>query len=135
MKEFLVQIHPYNDIKIVDIWGTFDCYTAHKIRREFQKLIQEGNYNLVVNLSHVEFMNAKATGVLVNIAGELRKRKGEMKICLLPERIERLFNLIGVEKVFPVYRNQQEALKNFIRKEASKYEFRPTIKFSRKVDS
>lgn len=117
MKEFLVQIHQYNNIKIVDILGTFDCYTAHKIRREFQKLIQEGNYNLVVNLSHVEFMNIKAIRVLVSVAGELFKHKGKMKICSLPERVERLFNLIGAKKVFPVYKNEKEALKHFIRRE------------------
>ena len=118
MKDFSVQVRQYNnDTKIVDIFGNFDCYTAHTIRQEFQKLVQEGNYNLLVNLMHIEFMNIKAIRVLVSVAGELFKHKGKMKVCSLPERVERLFNLIGAKKVFPVYKNEKEALKHFIRRE------------------
>jgi anti-anti-sigma factor len=114
MKEFSVQVHQYDDdIKIVDIWGVFDSYTAYTIRQEFRKLIQEGNYNLIINLAHIEFMSIKAIGVLVSIADELRKHKGDMKVCSLPKRIEQLFNLIGVKKVLPVCKDEKEALKHF----------------------
>jgi anti-anti-sigma factor len=117
MKEFSVQVCQYNDeIKIADIFGTFDCYTIAMIRQEFQKLVEEGNYNLLVNLGHVEFMNIKAIRVLVNIADELRQDRREMKVCSLPERIERLFNLMGVKKVLPVYENEWEALRHFIKR-------------------
>jgi anti-sigma B factor antagonist len=113
--EFSVQIHQYNNgIKIVDVAGIFDCYTARTIRQEFQKLIQGGNYKLLINLAHIEFMNVKAIRVLTSIADEVRKHKGEMKVCSLPEKVRRLFNLIGVKNAFLVYKNEREALKHFI---------------------
>jgi len=116
MEEFSVQVRQYNGIKIVDIGGIFDCYTVHKILLEFQKLVRKGNYNLLVNLSHVEFMNIKAIRVLFSIADELRKHKGDMKVCSPPEQVERLFNLIGVKKALSVYKNEKEAFKHFIRR-------------------
>lgn len=116
-REFSVQVRQYNDdIKIVDISGNFDCYTANMIRQEFQKLIQQGNYNLLINLSHIEFMNIKAVRVLANIANELRKHKGDMEVYSLPERVKRLFNLIGMKKALSVYKNEQEALRHFVRR-------------------
>jgi anti-sigma B factor antagonist len=118
ISEFSVQIHQYNnDIKIVDIFGIFDCYTARTIRQELQKLIQEGNYNLLINLGHIEFMNVKAIRVLTSIADELRKYKKKVKICSLPEKVGRLFDLIGVKNLLSVYKNEQEALGYFIEEE------------------
>jgi anti-anti-sigma factor len=58
-------------------------------------------------------MSVKAIRVLVSIADELRKHKGDMKVCSLPKRIEQLFNLIGVKKVLPVHKDEKEALKHF----------------------
>jgi len=114
MKDFSVQIRQdNNDIKIVDIVGDFDCYTSRAIRQEFQKLIQSGNYNLLVNLARIKFMNVKAIKVLISIADELHKHKGEMKLCSLSERVKRLFNLIGINTLL-IYQNESEALKSFI---------------------
>jgi stage II sporulation protein AA (anti-sigma F factor antagonist) len=66
-------------------------------------LMIKGYRHLVLNLKDVGFMNARGLGVLVNHWGQVRFKRGDLKIVGLNSRLAHLFRAMGVETVFDVY--------------------------------
>ena len=52
-------------IEVVDVEGEIDVYTAPRLRELLIDLVNKNNYQLVVNMEKVEFLDSTGLGVLV----------------------------------------------------------------------
>src|SRR6266566_4885636 len=57
--------HNKDSIEIVDVEGEIDVYTAPRLRELLIDLVNNGHYQLVVNMEKVEFLDSTGLGVLV----------------------------------------------------------------------
>lgn len=82
--------------------------------REFKgqvvDLFNEGNKNIVLNLSQVEFMDSSGLGCLISILKLMVKAEGQISICEPQEQVIRLFNLTRLNNVFRIFSKEDEAL-------------------------
>ena len=57
--------HDNDGVEVVDVEGEIDIYTAPRLHKLLIDLVSKNNYQLVVNLDKVGFLDSTGLGVLV----------------------------------------------------------------------
>ena len=99
-----------DDIEVVDVEGEIDVYTAPRLRELLIDLVNKNNYQLVVNMEKVEFLDSTGLGVLVGGLKRVRAHEGSLELVCTQERILKVFRITGLTKVFPIHASVPEAL-------------------------
>ena len=97
-------------IEIVDVEGEIDVYTAPRLRELLIELVNKKNYQLVVNMEKVEFLDSTGLGVLVGGLKRVRAHEGSLRLVCNQERILKIFRITGLTKVFPIHTSVDEAV-------------------------
>ena len=98
-------------IEVVDVEGEIDVYTAPRLRELLIDLVNKNNYQLVVNMEKVEFLDSTGLGVLVGGLKRVRAHDGSLDLVCTQERILKIFRITGLTKVFGIHDTVDEAIK------------------------
>ena len=99
-----------DDIEVVDVEGEIDVYTAPRLRELLIDLVNKNNYQLVVNMEKVEFLDSTGLGVLVGGLKRVRAHDGSLDLVCTQERILKIFRITGLTKVFGIHNTVDEAI-------------------------
>jgi len=99
-----------NGHTIIEVGGEIDVYTAPKLRDRISELVADGNYNLVIDMENVDFLDSTGLGVLVGGLKKLRAHDGSMQLICTQERLLKIFRITQLAKVFAIYDSQADAL-------------------------
>jgi anti-sigma B factor antagonist len=99
-----------DDIEVVDVEGEIDVYTAPRLRELLIDLVNKNNYQLVVNMEKVEFLDSTGLGVLVGGLKRVRAHDGSLDLVCTQERILKIFRITGLTKVFGIHGTVDEAI-------------------------
>lgn len=102
--------HNKDGIEIVDVEGEIDVYTAPRLRELLIDLVNNGHYQLVVNMEKVEFLDSTGLGVLVGGLKRVRAHDGSLDLVCTQERILKIFRITGLTKVFGTHDTVDEAI-------------------------
>ena len=102
--------HNKDGIEIVDVEGEIDVYTAPRLRELLIDLVNNGHYQLVVNMEKVEFLDSTGLGVLVGGLKRVRAHDGSLDLVCTQERILKIFRITGLTKVFGIHDTVDEAM-------------------------
>jgi anti-sigma B factor antagonist len=97
-------------IEIVDVEGEIDVYTAPRLRELLIELVNKKNYQLVVNMERVEFLDSTGLGVLVGGLTRVRAHDGSLDLVCTQERILKIFRITGLTKVFGIHESVDQAI-------------------------
>ena len=68
----------YNRCDVVKMAGRVDTYTAPKLQETMDALIDKGRYNLVFDMSDVDFLSSKGLWVLTETQKSTKKHRGKL---------------------------------------------------------
>ena len=102
--------HTKDGIEVVDVEGEIDVYTAPRLRELLIDLVNKNNYQLVVNMEKVEFLDSTGLGVLVGGLKRVRAHDGGIDLVCTQGRILRIFRITGLSKVFNIFDTVDEAI-------------------------
>ncbi len=68
------------------------------------------NYQLVVNMEKVEFLDSTGLGVLVGGLKRVRAHEGSLRLVCTQERILKIFRITGLTKVFGIHESVDQAI-------------------------
>jgi anti-sigma B factor antagonist len=97
-------------IEVIDVGGTIDIYTAPRLRELLIDLVSKDNYQLIVNLDKVEFLDSTGLGVLVGGLKRVRAHDGSLDLVCTQERILKIFRITGLTKVFGIHETVDQAI-------------------------
>ena len=97
-------------IEVIDVAGTIDIYTAARLRELLIDLVSTDNYQLIVNLERVEFLDSTGLGVLVGGLKRVRAHDGSLELVCTQERILKIFRITGLTKVFGIHETVDQAI-------------------------
>lgn len=105
-----IAVRRNGDVAIIDLTGEVDAYTSARFREVMMDIIEDGGEKLVVSMAKVEYIDSSGLGALVGGLKRTSERNG--RIILVCDRIQvrKVFEITGLEKVFPIYDTEQEAL-------------------------
>lgn len=99
-----------SDTHVIELGGEVDLYTAPEFKERLVQLIEEGKKQLVVDLSKATFIDSTTLGVLVGGVKRLRPSGGALTLVCTDQNISKIFEITGLDRVFPIYKTRDEAL-------------------------
>ena len=100
------------DTHVIELGGEVDLYTAPEFKERLVQVIEDGKKQLVVDLSKATFIDSTTLGVLVGGVKRLRPTGGSLTLVCTDQNISKIFEITGLDRVFPIYKSRDEALSN-----------------------
>ena len=104
--------HEQNILVVTVINSRIDAQVAEDFKDRMFDLISEGNTNIVLNISHVNFIDSSGLGVIVASLKQLNG-KGRFVICEVHDSVERMFKLTRMNKIFSLFDSEADAIGSF----------------------
>jgi anti-anti-sigma factor len=74
------------------------------------ELIDDGGIDLIINMCKVEYIDSSGLGALVGGLKRVSERNGKIVIVSDGPQIRKVFEITGLEKVFPIYDAEHAAV-------------------------
>jgi anti-sigma B factor antagonist len=113
MADFKVSSREQGQICIIDVGGYLDAHTASELEKEFEKLIEDGQYKVVVNFSDLNYISSAGLGVFMAYVEPMREHGGDIKFTNLKEDVYSIFNLLGFPILYEFFDQEEDAIKKF----------------------
>ena len=95
---------------VIELGGEVDLYTAPEFKERMVELIESGKKQIVVDLSKATFIDSTTLGVLVGGVKRLRPAGGSLTLVCTDDNITKIFEITGLDRVFPIHGSRDEAL-------------------------
>ena len=95
---------------IVRLAGELDHFCAQSVRRELDKLIADRSVRwLILDFSHLQFMDSSGIGVILGRYRQMRDRGGQVGVVHMNAHIARIFHTSGMDRVIRQLDRQEAA--------------------------
>ena len=98
----------------VALTGDVDLAVAPELQEQMDSLIIERKTRLVINLTDVSFIDSTALGTLLHTARHARRRRGRLAVVCPDPAMRGLFELVGLNLIFPVEDTLDGALSHLV---------------------
>ena len=92
--------------------GSLDLATSPTLRAALVQAASEGNQEIIVDLTLLEFLDSTGLGALIGAHRRAIENAGSLRIIVGDGQIARLLNITGLVRVLNVYRSLNDALKD-----------------------
>jgi anti-sigma B factor antagonist len=99
-----------DDTYVIALSGEVDLYTAPEFKQQLLEVIGSGGKEIVVDLTNTTFIDSTTLGVLVGGVKRLRPGGGQLTLVCSDRNITKIFEITGLNKVFPIYGSRDEAV-------------------------
>lgn len=111
-----VEAHPSEGgTYVVDVTGEIDVHTAPRFKDALKRLTDDEHYELVINLQNVDYIDSTGLGVLVGLQKRAREHDGAVSLVLTDPHIKKIFDIMGLFRVFWIFDDEQSAVKQLRR--------------------
>lgn len=108
-----LKLRSANNVKILELEGRFDTYTAGAVREWINEATAEEPANLVVNLQGVDFVDSTALATLVQGVKNSRQHHGDLRLCGVQQSVRMVFELTRLDRFFEIFPQEIEAVNAF----------------------
>ena len=102
--------HRYEDVVILKFTGEFDTFNLPGFSERIDKMINEGDIWLVLDLHLLRFINSAALGYLIKTSKAVGGKSGEMVLARPSKFIKKTLNTLGLDGVFKVFESVEDAV-------------------------
>jgi anti-sigma B factor antagonist len=103
------------DTYVVDLTGEIDVHTVPTLKVALKRLTDDGHYELVINLQRVDYIDSTGLVALVDVQKLAREHDGAVTLVMTDPHIKKIFDIMGLVKVFWIFDNEQSAVKQLRR--------------------
>ena len=108
-----ILIRDVNDVKIVDLNGNLDTITAPDVEKVFNKTIDNGAKNILINFQRLEYISSAGLRILLTLAKKMMGIGGKLKLCSLNETAQEVFDMSGFSTIFKIHSSEKEAISDY----------------------
>lgn len=98
------------EIALIKIRGPLDTLIANYLREEITALMEDGIFKYLIHLELLEYVSSAGIELFFWMEQELLKHHGKVVFAQVPEKIYKLFTMIGVSARFPIKRSVNDAM-------------------------
>jgi len=100
------------DIIIIRVNRDLDSYNIPMLKKVLETAKCK-NCKILIDLTKVNFINARAIGALVHGSKIASQNQSSLKIFGVSNRVQRTFDLIGAQEILEIHKTREEALASF----------------------
>ncbi len=109
-----IMITPYKRCDVVKPVGRIDSATAPQLEEALDKIMDDGRYKIVLDMSEVNFVSSKGLWVLIGAQKKCKRyRRGEVVLVKLKDEIKSSLDLVGMGSYFAMYEDVTNAVGSF----------------------
>lgn len=105
-----IKVRKSGIVSMIDLTGEVDAYTSARFREIMIELIDGGSKNLVISMASVEYIDSCGLGALVGGLKRISENNGKIVIVCDRPQVRKVFEITGLEKVFPLFVSEDEAV-------------------------
>lgn len=106
-----LKIEKSGTVMIVRIIGKIDYNTANEFDKSMKDLIKQGNLNILIDMTEIEYFDSIGLGTMVGILATLKKKRGQMVLVNIPNPIERVLSMTKLDTVLTISDDFDSALR------------------------
>lgn len=104
----------YGDIAVLSLKGNLMGEPdTTDVRDKIYSLLQDGVHNIILDLGKVKWMNSSGLGTLIAAMTSVKNKGGELKLASVSDKVESLFMITQLIKVFKTYENVDRAVASY----------------------
>jgi len=93
-------------LPMIELIGDVDCYNAPVLTESLVRMIDNGDPDVILNMTHVDFVDSVGLGALVTVHQRAVENGGSLRVLCPNRQIWRVFDITGLMRAFPVYRDE-----------------------------
>lgn len=113
MTDFKIAKRAGDGFSVIELQGYLDAHTAPQLEHTFQNLINDEQYNIVVNCKDLDYISSAGLGVFMAYIEDVRKNAGDIKLSNMSPKIYNIFDLLGFPLLYEIFKEEQEAVDKF----------------------
>ena len=91
--------------------GEIDTSTVGDVAVKLRQVAENRLHRIVIDLSAVTYLDSAGINLLYAVSGEVQARQQQLNLVVSPgSPIERMLQIVGADRTFPVYPTLDEAL-------------------------
>ena len=106
-----IVVRKHGGVPVIELSGEVDAYTSARFREIMLETIDADNPSLVISMVDVEYIDSSGLGALVGGLKRVSERNGRIVIVCDKPQVRKVFEITGLEKVFPIYDDEAEAVR------------------------
>lgn len=95
---------------VLTLQGRLDQTSAKELAERLERLLDQGQAKLVVDLAGVDYLASPGLQVLLKAFWRTNLKEGRLVLCSLSDYAAEVFDLTGLSLVFSIAADRQEAL-------------------------
>ena len=108
-----IQIEPQGQVTRIVLAGSLDATTSDSVTDALLGQINEGNVNLVVDMSGVDFVSSVGLRVFLTVLREIRQKSGDLRMAAIQPGVSRMLTMSGFTSVMKSFDTAEAAVKSF----------------------
>jgi anti-sigma B factor antagonist len=103
----------------VENFGVVTIATLHRDEldagnvQDFKRDIAADNRNLILDLSHLRFIDSSGLGAMLSCLRQLNATGGDLKLCGMSKAVRAVFELVRMHRIFDIYDTREQAVSAF----------------------
>jgi anti-sigma B factor antagonist len=110
---FSLHVRQSEGVSLVDVNGRLTSFESKAFREMIQGLLKQGQTNIVLNLTDLDYLDSSGIGELVRNYMSVVKKGGALKVVGLAPKVEEVLKVTQLYQVFPEYPDEASALGSF----------------------
>lgn len=108
-----LSVTEHGDIKIIHLEGKLDVNLSIEIETEFEKMIDNGTKNMILDLKRVEYLSSSGLRIFISAMRKLKENGGKLVLCDITPMVKKIFKIVELEDLFEIYDNVDRAIASF----------------------
>ncbi len=110
------KIGPENEILLVKVEGSLDAHTVPNFENKMNQLINEGNFNLLIDAENINYISSAGLGVFMSILDSVEEKGGSLSVLKATEQFTKVFAMMGFDDLFASYTTENDAVTGILKK-------------------
>jgi stage II sporulation protein AA (anti-sigma F factor antagonist) len=107
-----INVRECENIAILDLEGSIDINASDFVETVGWVLVQRTK-NILCNFEGVNLIDYVGISLIAVAYKNVLNHKGKMKLYNVPSHVRKLFSIVGLDKVFSYYEEEQQAITSF----------------------
>jgi anti-sigma B factor antagonist len=108
-----INVTGLHNVILIEVSGRIDSMTANDFGTAMMAPVEQGDVNLVLDLSGVDFMSSAGLREIVNVLKKVKRTSGDLRVVAPTDRVQEVFNMAGLDSILAIYATQNEAINSY----------------------
>ncbi len=119
MEGIQIKVENSYNISIIKVGGYIDTTTSSELEHHLNDLIKRGSYNIIIDLSNVDYVSSAGWGIFISEIKGLREHGGDLKLVGMIPEVYEVFELLEFHYILKAFDKLQDAIADFQRSGAA----------------